>query len=185
MVRLHTNGFSHDHTFLISGLIELYYATFDGEYLKWADALQETQLQLFWDNTNGGPFRTPARARNVIIRMKDRHDTEGPSANSVSCMKLLRLGSMLVDHSYGKKAVAICHAFGQKLSSHPWELPGMLVSWLFAWHEGDRRDRQSAELGCYGEIPIEYRKQGFAEYNDDPPDRSDKKDVWLMDGIVF
>jgi hypothetical protein len=84
-------------------------------------------------------------------------------------MNLLRLDSILGDRSYNEKVIAKCHAFRQKLSSHPWELPGMLVSWLFAWHEGDRRDVQSAELGCYGEIPIEYRKQGFCRIQDDLP----------------
>jgi uncharacterized protein YyaL (SSP411 family) len=76
MVRPHTNGFSHGYAFLISGLIELQQATFDGEYLKWADVLQKTQLQLFCDHTNGGLCQAPSRARNLIIRMKDRQDTE-------------------------------------------------------------------------------------------------------------
>jgi uncharacterized protein YyaL (SSP411 family) len=122
-----TAGFSDDYTFLISGLIELYQATFDTTYLKWADALQKTQIALFWDDTSGGFFRTSAN-EDVILRLKDDADSAEPSANSVSSQNLLRLGSLLGDRSNDEKAVETCQAFGEELAGSPWAFPAMLTS---------------------------------------------------------
>ena len=122
-----TDGFSDDYAFLISGLIELYQATFDSTYLKWADALQKTQIILFWDDASGGFFRTSAN-NDVILRLKDDADSAEPSANSVSSQNLLRLGSLLGDRFYDEKAVETCQAFGEQLSSSPWAFPAMLTA---------------------------------------------------------
>ena len=122
-----TDGFSDDYAFLISGLIELYQATFDSEYLRWADSLQQTQIKLFWDNTSGGFFRT-CESADVILRLKDDGDSAEPSANSISSVNLLRLGSLISDRSYEEKAVETCQAFGEGLENQPWTFPSMLMS---------------------------------------------------------
>jgi uncharacterized protein YyaL (SSP411 family) len=122
-----TDGFSDDYSFLISGLIELYHATFDSQYLKWADNLQKTQLRLFWDDAVGGFFRTSNKA-DVILRLKDDADSAEPSANSVSSRNLLQLGSLLGDQSYIEKAVETCQAFSEELQNQPWAFPAMLTS---------------------------------------------------------
>ena len=43
------HGFVDDYAFLIQGLLDLYHATFDEKWIKWADQLQNKQNQLFWD----------------------------------------------------------------------------------------------------------------------------------------
>jgi uncharacterized protein YyaL (SSP411 family) len=122
-----TDGFSDDYAFLISGLIELYQATFDSEYLQWADTLQQTQIKLFWDDKAGGFFRTSPSA-DVILRLKDDGDSAEPSANSVSSRNLLRLGSLLSNRSYDEKAIETCQAFSEELEKQPWAVPSMLMS---------------------------------------------------------
>jgi uncharacterized protein YyaL (SSP411 family) len=122
-----TDGFSDDYAFLISGLIELYQATFHSKYLQWAVSLQETQLKLFWDDKSGGFFRT-SESGEVILRLKDDSDSAEPSANSISARNLLRLGSLLGDRSYDEKAVETCQAFATELQSSPWAFPAMLMS---------------------------------------------------------
>jgi len=42
-----TPGFADDYAYLISGLIDLYEATFDTAHLAWADELQQAQLAFF------------------------------------------------------------------------------------------------------------------------------------------
>ena len=121
-----TDGFSDDYAFLISGLIDLYHATFDQQYIAWADTLQQTQIKLFWDDHAGGFFRTPATS-NLILRLKDDGDSAEPSANSVSTRNLLRLGSLLGDRSYDEKAAETCGAFADELNDQPWQFPGMLT----------------------------------------------------------
>ena len=122
-----TDGFSDDYAFLISGLIELYQATFDSEYLRWADTLQQTQIKLFWDDKAGGFFRTSASG-DVILRLKDDGDSAEPSANSVSSRNLLRLGSLLSNRSYDEKAIETCQACSEELDKQPWAVPSMLMS---------------------------------------------------------
>jgi uncharacterized protein YyaL (SSP411 family) len=124
-----TDGFSDDYAFLISGLIDLYHATFDRQCLQWADTLQQTQIKLFWDDHAGGFFRTPA-ASTLILRLKDDGDSAEPSANSVSARNLLRLGSLLGDRLYDEKAAETCQAFGEELSSQPWQFPSMLTAMI-------------------------------------------------------
>ncbi len=66
-------GFASDYAFLISGLLDLYQADFDIEWLRWARQLQDTLDLHFWDQTNGrlllylgqGPGNPPAPQRGL------------------------------------------------------------------------------------------------------------------------
>src|SRR5947207_1539229 len=49
-------GFADDYAFLIQGLLDLYEASFDVAWLRWAIELQETQDRLFFDDAAGGYF---------------------------------------------------------------------------------------------------------------------------------
>lgn len=66
-----TPGFADDYAYLIYGLISLYEATFDASHLKWANELQKTQLDIFWDKENGGFFATAESDNGLILRLKD------------------------------------------------------------------------------------------------------------------
>lgn len=46
-------GFDTDYAFLISGLLDLYGATADTQWLAWAKELQTSMDALFWDSDNG------------------------------------------------------------------------------------------------------------------------------------
>ena len=54
-------GFADDYAFVIQGLLDLYEASFDVEWLKFAVELQETQDRLFFDEKNGGYFTTSGK----------------------------------------------------------------------------------------------------------------------------
>src|SRR5438046_36988 len=84
-------GFADDYAFVIQGLIDLYEASFDIEWLKLAIQLQETQDRLFFDEKNGGYFSTSGKDRSVFLRMKDDNDGAEPAASSVAALNLLRL----------------------------------------------------------------------------------------------
>lgn len=64
-------GFLDDYAFLIKGLIDYYVASLDVTMLYWAKELQELQDDMFWDNTNGGYFYSPAAQSDVVVRMKE------------------------------------------------------------------------------------------------------------------
>ncbi|KAF2154554.1 hypothetical protein K461DRAFT_222855 [Myriangium duriaei CBS 260.36] len=89
-------GFADDYAFLISGLLDLYAATFDEKWLEWAHDLQETQIKLFYDeDRSGGFFSTPKDSEDILIRSKDAMDNAEPSTNGVSAVNLFRLDALL------------------------------------------------------------------------------------------
>ncbi|KAF3853199.1 hypothetical protein F7725_013887 [Dissostichus mawsoni] len=50
------SGFLDDYAFLVSGLLDLYEASLQTQWLQWAEQLQLRQDVLFWDQQDGGYF---------------------------------------------------------------------------------------------------------------------------------
>ncbi|KAF1970184.1 hypothetical protein BU23DRAFT_557074 [Bimuria novae-zelandiae CBS 107.79] len=121
-------GFADDYAYLISGLIDLYEATFDDSYLAWADALQQSQIRLFWDEEHLGFFSTPEGQQDLIMRLKDGMDNAEPGTNGVSARNLDRLGALLEDEGYVKRARETTSAFEAEIMQHPFLFPGMMDS---------------------------------------------------------
>ncbi|KAL5121443.1 hypothetical protein ACEQ8H_000514 [Pleosporales sp. CAS-2024a] len=119
-------GFADDYAYLISGLIDLYEATFNTCYLQWADDLQQTQLNLFWDKDHLGFFSTPENQQDLIMRLKDGMDNAEPGTNGVSARNLDRLGALLADREYTRKARDTVSAFEAEIMQHPFLFPSML-----------------------------------------------------------
>lgn len=121
-----TPGFADDYAYLISGLIDLYEATFDDTHLEWADTLQQTQVSLFWDAEGHGFYSTPADQPDILVRSKDAADNAEPGTNGVSAWNLLRLGSLLDDAAYGEKGRQTIAAFGPDMRKQPAAYSGLL-----------------------------------------------------------
>ena len=123
-----TPGFADDYAFLISGLIDLYEATFNSDWLEFADTLQQTQIKQFWDDEKHAFFSTPANQPDILIRSKDGMDNAEPSTNGVSANNLFRLGSLLNDTQYEKRAKQTVAAFEVEIGQHPGLFLGMMSS---------------------------------------------------------
>ncbi|KAF2463618.1 uncharacterized protein BDR25DRAFT_307650 [Lindgomyces ingoldianus] len=119
-------GFADDYAYLIAGLINLYEATFNDSYLHWADDLQKTQIKLFWDQDHGGFFSTPENQEDLIMRLKDGMDNAEPGTNGVSARNLDRLGALVEDEEYSKKARDTASAFEAEIMQHPFLFAGMM-----------------------------------------------------------
>lgn len=63
-------GFIDDYAFLIKGLLDLYEASLDSRWLKWASELQHKQNELFWDDVHGG-YYTSAGDANLVLKLKE------------------------------------------------------------------------------------------------------------------
>jgi len=119
-------GFAEDHAFLIQGLIDLYEAGFELQWLELAVALQKRQDELFRDgdsyfsSRDGDPL--------VPLRLKDDYDGAEPSANSISALNLLRLGRMLHDEAMEESARKILAAHALQMDRAPEAVPQMLVA---------------------------------------------------------
>ena len=76
--------------FYINGLIELYYATLNAEYISRALDLADKVEVLFKDR-NQGYFMTSEFEETLISRPKEIFDGAVPSGNSIHFQNLLRL----------------------------------------------------------------------------------------------
>ena len=66
-------GFLDDYAFVIDGLLDLFTATQDSHWLQWADELQRTQDQLFWDTNpiSGCYFTSVETDASILVRCKE------------------------------------------------------------------------------------------------------------------
>ncbi|HET9856852.1 MAG TPA: hypothetical protein VFP99_03385, partial [Chthoniobacterales bacterium] len=114
--------------FAIQGLLDLYEASFDVEWLKFAVQLQETQDRLFFDEKSGGYFSTSGKDKSVVLRMKDDNDSAEPAASSIGALNLLRLAQLRDDKKLDERARKTINAFGPTLSHFASAMPQMLVA---------------------------------------------------------
>jgi uncharacterized protein YyaL (SSP411 family) len=121
-------AFADDYAFVIQGLLDLYEASFDVAWLKFAAQLQETQDRLFYDEKNGGYFSTSGKDESVFFRMKDDNDGAEPAASSVAALNLLRLSQFRDDKQMAERARKTIDAFTTTLSHFPGAMPQMLVA---------------------------------------------------------
>ena len=126
--RSDVEGFADDYAFVIQGLLDLYEASFDVEWLKFAVELQETQDRLFFDEKNGGYFSTTGKDTSVVLRMKDDNDSAEPAASSVAALNLLRLAQIRGEKQWQGRAEQTIGAFQPTLSRFPSAMPQMLVA---------------------------------------------------------
>ena len=121
-------GFADDYAFVIQGLLDLYEASFDVEWLKLAIELQETQDRVFFDEKNGGYFSTSGKDESVFLRMKDDNDGAEPAASSVAALNLLRLSQIRDEPILAKRARKTTDAFAPTLTNFASAMPQMLIA---------------------------------------------------------
>jgi hypothetical protein len=126
--RSNIEAFADDYAFVIQGLLDLYEASFDVDWLKFAVQLQETQDRLFFDEKNGGYFSTSGKDESVFLRMKDDNDGAEPAASSIAALNLLRLSQFRDDKEMAERARKTIDAFTITLSHFPSAMPQMLVA---------------------------------------------------------
>jgi len=130
--RSDVEAFADDYAFVIQGLLDLYEASFEVEWLKLAIELQEAQDRLFWDEHNGGYFTTSGKDSTVLLRMKDDNDSAEPAASSVAALNLLRLAQFRDDKQWEDRGKKTIDAFAPTLSHFASAMPQMLVALDFS-----------------------------------------------------
>lgn len=127
-------GFADDYAFFVGGLLDLFDVTQDPYWIEVADRLTKKQIDLFWDDKNGGFFSSSGTDSSVLLRMKEDQDGAEPSPNSVSARNLLRLGILLDSENYRSKAKMTFMACKEMLDKYPMALTQMLIAYLDFLH---------------------------------------------------
>ncbi|KAK3337791.1 Six-hairpin glycosidase-like protein, partial [Cercophora scortea] len=137
-----TRAFADDYAFLIEGLLDLYEATLETEWLDWAGELQDTQTRIFYDSIvvssdayppsprqahSGGFYSTELETlSHTILRLKSGMDKSAPSTNAVSASNLFRLGALLDNKAYAVQAKETINAFEAEILQYPWLFVSLL-----------------------------------------------------------
>lgn len=122
------NAYLNDYAFLVDGLIALHQATGDARWLKEAEDLTRIQVELFWDEANGGFFFTSADHETLLVRSKNHVDGVQPSGNSVSAGNLLYLYEQTGNEVYLEQAEKTIRSASMLLERAPAMVPRLLVA---------------------------------------------------------
>jgi len=129
--RSKVEGFADDYAFLIQGLLDLYQASFEMRWLKFALELQCQMDALFWDDKGGGYFAVTGHDTSILLRMKEENDSAEPAASSVAALNLARLAAIRNDPELRARAKKTVNDFARQLMHFPSALPQMLVAFDF------------------------------------------------------
>ncbi|MBW8781183.1 MAG: thioredoxin domain-containing protein [Verrucomicrobia bacterium] len=121
-------GFAEDYAYFIAALLDLYEATFDACWLRWAERLQQTMDALFWDEDGGGYFNSAADDASIVLRLKEDYDGAEPSPNSVAANNLLRLAGIFHDEALRSRGRRTIEALRHQWAKVPQALPEMLCA---------------------------------------------------------
>jgi uncharacterized protein YyaL (SSP411 family) len=121
-------AYAEDYAYLIFGVLEIFQAGGDPEWLSWARELQARQDELFWDENNGGWFSTTGADPSVLVRMKEDYDGAEPSPTSVSAMNLLTLAHLTGEPAYSDRATEAIASFGGRLEDQGRAVPFMAAA---------------------------------------------------------
>jgi uncharacterized protein YyaL (SSP411 family) len=151
--RSEVEGFADDYAFLIQGLLDLYQASFEMRWLKFALELQCQMDALFWDDKGGGYFAVTGHDTSILLRMKEENDSAEPAASSVAALNLARLAAIRNDPELRARAKKTVNDFARQLMHFPSALPQMLVAFDFLKTAprqivvaGELRDARTREL---------------------------------------
>jgi uncharacterized protein YyaL (SSP411 family) len=108
------DAYLDDYAFLVRGLLGLYEATAENQWLDSARTLTDKMIQLFWDDKNGGFYYTKADAKHLIVRTKKPYDSAIPSGNAVAVQNLLAFGT-----DYRNYAEKTLRTFAESMAQSP------------------------------------------------------------------
>jgi len=117
-----------DYALLVDGLIALHQADGDQKWLEEAERLTDLQIELFWDDPQGGFFFTAVDHEKLIARSKDPADSVIPSGNAVSVANLVYLADALDKPEYLDRAEKTVATFATQMRHMPASMPRMAVS---------------------------------------------------------
>ena len=120
-------GFTSDYSYLIRGLLDVYEASSNIDWIKFASKLQDKQDELFWDNDKGGYWNT-TNEEKILFQTKEVYDGAEPSENSVSLQNIRRLSHLTQEDNLKERGDHLIKSFHQYLNTVPQICPEMVTN---------------------------------------------------------
>ncbi len=112
-------AYLEDYAYLVSGLLLLHEATFDGRWLREAIDLGRDMVDLFWDEPAGQFYDTGIDHEELVVRPRDIQDNATPSGSAMAADVLLRLGVVTGDGDLERRAVTSMRSTITLMSQYP------------------------------------------------------------------
>ena len=113
------NAYLEDYANFADGLIGLFQATGEAEYLRQAKHFADVMIREFWDTDGSGFFFTAADHEPLLIRPKDFFDNAVPSGNSAAADVLLKLACLTGIEKYETYSVSILQQIAAQIRRYP------------------------------------------------------------------
>lgn len=121
------DAFIEDYAFIVQALLDAWEALFDLSYLAFAINLTDYANSNFWDKKTAGYYTTSDDQEELVVRMKDSHDSSIPSATGIMLMNNLRLFSFTEDKTYFNFAEQILQKCENQLTENPYSYASYLA----------------------------------------------------------
>ncbi len=130
------DAYAEDYACLIAGILELFQASGEPEWLEWALVLQHRQDELFWDEAGGGWFSTTGSDASVLLRLKEDYDGAEPASSSVSACNLMVLSHLTADPTWAAHLEATFQMFASRVTTNGGRIVPMCMAALSMRHAG-------------------------------------------------
>jgi uncharacterized protein YyaL (SSP411 family) len=149
------DGFLEDYALCMQCFIDLYELTFEPKFLDQASTLYRYVLAHF-DAPNGFFYFTADLQKQVVRRSLELEDNVISSSNALMAKNLFRLGALLSEPHYSKRASALLQAMKPQLIRHPRSYSAWLQLALFDQFEfyeiaviGTDFDQKASAIGSH------------------------------------
>lgn len=122
------NAYLNDYAFLADGLIALYRATGEKQWLTAADEITTRQIELFADEVGGGFYFTSDDHEALFARAKDPVDGAIPAGNSVAATNLIFLATELHKPELLKLAETTIQSSAALIEAAPTAVPRLAIA---------------------------------------------------------
>ncbi len=122
-------AFPDDYAQMINGLLQLYMAAGDQQWLAWAIDLQSAMDQKF-RRPDGSYTGSDGSDPNLPVVLSDDHDGVEPTATSQTIINFATLAALTGNKNYRTQALATAAAFSERLKNAPSALPALLSGLL-------------------------------------------------------
>jgi uncharacterized protein YyaL (SSP411 family) len=129
------DGYAEDYASMAFGLLELFQATGEVEWLDWADTLQQRMDERFWDAESGGWFSTTGADPSVLVRLKEDYDGPEPSAGALASLNILTLSNLLPEDGRMARVERALGRFGERLGEVARVVP-LVAAAVSTWTAG-------------------------------------------------
>ena len=113
------SAFSEDYAYLLRGLLDLYAADYECEWLDWSLQIAHRLKEFFQDHETGKLYDTPVDGEQLLIRPATSFDGAIPAASSIAIECFSRLFLITANPAWHRAAQKLLGSLSAFISKYP------------------------------------------------------------------